>query len=272
MTKTPYKKVQQGDPFKPSASFHNDTVDVIREAKKSGVKRPHDRNRDTRTNTVKAYNASAEDAPYRGICEISDTSNTNAQVEFVKPGASDGVGQYGVILQPIQSGSIGEIAISGGPWEVKYADSVTDSDVVAGYCLGPEDGSWLAVKGDLVNVQRNIDMGNNIVRCTFAGGGTGGGLLLQAAEDMTENYDDTNETTIANTTYQAYPVESNGDLGDAIDVIRSPGVYVEAGQRGVLSVSNDGIKVFSLAPYQIEIRPDDPPEDELYEGRMWIIS
>jgi hypothetical protein len=190
----------------------------------------------SKANTVHAYNASGEDAPWRGICEISDTSNTTAQVEFVKPGGDGGVGQYGILLEPIKAGSIGRIAISGGLWEV----DVSTITVNVGDTIGASDGSFDPGSGRVFEV---VQISGDIAKVRFLGGG--GGLLLEAQEDMTEDYDDTDDTTIANTTYSARPVNADGTLGDTITVIRPPGVEIRAGQRGVLSISGDGMQVFS---------------------------
>lgn len=156
-----YDKVQPGDPFKPSASLHNDTVDLVQQDKKSGVKKQPDKNTDTQSNKVDAYNASGEKAPWRGICEISDTSGTDAQVEFVKPGASDGVGQYGILLEPIKDGEMGSIAIAGGPWEV----DVSSISVSVGDTIGHKDGQWTSDLGTDFNVIRNPTEG--VVDCFF---------------------------------------------------------------------------------------------------------
>jgi hypothetical protein len=165
----------------------------------------------SKANTVHAYNASGEDAPWRGICEISDTSNTTA-------------------------GSIGRIAISGGLWEV----DVSTITVNVGDTIGASDGSFDPGSGRVFEV---VQISGDIAKVRFLGGG--GGLLLEAQEDMTEDYDDTDDTTIANTTYSARPVNADGTLGDTITVIRPPGVEIRAGQRGVLSISGDGMQVFS---------------------------
>ncbi len=92
---------------------------------------------------------------------------------------------------------------------------------------------------------------------------SGGGLLLEAREDMTQDYDDTDDTTKDNTTYTAEPFNSDGITGNEIDVIRPPGKRIEQGQMGVLALTSDGFKVFE--PTHINPKTESS-EKTIYKG------
>lgn len=144
---------------------YNGMLDAA-EANRAGgaTERPGERrSRPLPSGVCHAYNASGEQAPWRGICELAGTSNTAAQVEFVQPGQADGVGQYGVLLEPVGPGSMGRVALSGGPWPVQAAGTV--SDFPAGAPLTPDAGSWYprAGVGPLRAVKQAQDADSGVI-------------------------------------------------------------------------------------------------------------
>ena len=98
----------------------------------------------------------------------------------------------------------------------------------------------------------------------------GASLYAQASEDMTADYDDTDETTIANTTYSATILNADGTASDTtMEVARQADVEVKIGQHGIIARSDDGVDVFILTVKNLEVRDDDP---SAAPGRQWLRS
>lgn len=162
------RKVKTGDPMRIPAAAYNRMVDAARAQRESGtLSRPGAAGAQRRTGIVLAHNASGEAASRRGLCEISDTGETAGQVEFVKPGGAGGVELYGVLVDSIPAGSIGRVAISGGPWDVTYAAGAV------GDLLGAQDGAWLANVGEVLKIVRGTVDG--VVVCFFVHSWADGG-------------------------------------------------------------------------------------------------
>lgn len=109
-----------------------------------------------------------------------------------------------------------------------------------------------------LKVRWQASSGIDFLECPVMRPGSGGGLILEAKETMSEDA----------TTYTARLVLSDGTLGSAVNVIRPPGVRIKEGQRGSMSISNDNFKVFELGSEYVEARTSKP--SNLIAGRMWM--
>jgi len=252
------KKVQPGDPLRIPAQTYNRFIDAARAAEIRNIALRGVRGQGLPMGIVLAYNASGENAPWRGICEVSNTGETGAQVEFVKPGHEDGVGIYGVILEPIASGEIGRVALSGGPWEVAV------DGAQAGDQLGPTDGAWTPTNGNLLHVVRGSVDG--VACCFFVGAGAS--LMLIAKEDMSAD----------DTEYLCRALETDGTEGEDVNCRRPNGIYISSGTVGFLAQDSSGQNVFHPAnmreeanmPLVAEVRTSDPASPG--KGQIWYRS
>jgi len=147
------KKVRPGDRLDIPAGDWNAAMDAARAHRQGGPMVERRRKAaGSPPGVVDAYNASAEKAPMHAMVEVCEAGQTAAQIEFCRPGErADARGRYGVTIEPIPPGSIGRIALSGGPWQVWCPFS----GVTARDTLGPLDGCWYAITGgDLLDVVR----------------------------------------------------------------------------------------------------------------------
>ena len=252
------KKARPGDALRIPASTYNRFIDAARAAEARAIALRGKHGESLPTGVVVAYNASGEAAPWRGVCEISDTGETSAQVEFVKPGHEDGVGVYGILLEPIGDGKMGRIALSGGPWEVAIAGAVTGDQ------LGPDDGEWTPTAGNLLHVVRaSVD---GVTYCFFVGGAAAAALMLLASANMTAD----------DTEYACKYLEADGTQGAVVNCRRPNGIYISSADVGFLGQDSSGQNVFQPAnmreeanmPLYVEIRTDDPGG----AARIWYRS
>lgn len=134
-----FKPVLRGDRLKTSAEIHNRTLSTI--ASVEGA-RPmmagRSQGRAAPSGLGMAYNASGFDVGMWCVVELATRLDTNAQIEFVKPGGANGQGIYGITIEPIPIETIGLIAVAGGYWHV--ATGVC----AVGDQIGPVDGAWAA--------------------------------------------------------------------------------------------------------------------------------
>ena len=147
------KKVRPGDKLTIPAGDWNAAMDAARAHRQDGALiQKSRRTTGSPPGVVNAYNASAEKAPMHAMVEVCEAGETAAQIEFCRPGErADARRRYGVTIESIPPGSIGRIALSGGPWRVwcPYADA-TARDT-----LGPLPGYWYATTGgELLDVVR----------------------------------------------------------------------------------------------------------------------
>ena len=178
--------------------------------------------------------------------------------EYGDPPA-DGKGVYVITLEPIVAGQTGRAAFSGGPWELDV--SGTDwSGADVGEAIGP-DGIFVMSKAP----------DDGICEVVFAAGSGEPVYYAQAGEDMTADYDDTDETTIANTTYSATILNADGTASDTtMEVARQADVEIKSGQHGIIARSDDGVDVFVLQ--DVEERASDPDSADQWPGRMWAVD
>ena len=253
-------KVQPGDPLEIPAGRANAWTEAARAHREEDTRtaRPK-KTRSGPAGVVDSHNAGDEVAPMHGVVQVCDQDATQRQVEVCRPGEYDGAAQYGVTVESIPSGSIGRIALSGGPWAVQVAGSVSPGDTV-----GPVDGQWEAgTDGDALDVCRADVDGEAMVRFR-----TGGGKpqMVKASQDMTAD----------DTFYDAVPLDSDGTTSDTISVKRPNGVAIDSGQVGYLGQDIGGDDLFIPAnmretpdnPLVIETRTSDPSAPE--PGRIWL--
>ena len=186
-SKDSLSRVQSGEPLRIPAEAWNRAMEATETVEALTLSKRRHRIGGASVPVMRCYNASGETAPHRGVVEISNTTNTTEFVEFVRPGNANGVGVYGILLEPVPAGMAGCVAVAGGPWELSCAE-----DAIPGNIVGAEADGWTAVLEGL----------------------------------------------------------------PAFEVLRAPvGGVVLARFLGGMS---------------IEIRDDDPPQEELWEGRMWF--
>ena len=174
-----FKKVRPGDPLRIPARFHNAAVDAVRAlAEGRALFRRENAPAFTRSAVANAYNADASAVPLYGVVEIAVAATTQEQIECAKPGHASGQAFYGIALESIPSGSIGRIAIAGGPWSILAASSVE-----VGETLGPKDGQWTADPGETAAwevLRRDL---SGIAQVRFLGGAIAGDFLIDIRTD-----------------------------------------------------------------------------------------
>lgn len=166
-----FKTVRPGDPLQFPAELYNTLVQMAVAYK--GGRFPVGRTPrgvSLAPGWAFAYNASGEAAPAYALVELIERATTSRQIEFVKPGDEDGVGAYGITLEPIASEGVGIIAVAGGPHTLRVS-----AGVVGDY-LGADDGEWAATTetgGPLVMVGDIVTEGGvDYCLAVFAAGQT----------------------------------------------------------------------------------------------------
>jgi hypothetical protein len=155
--------VNPGDPLRIPARTYNRFIDAARAQREGrrlfgrmpGSDAP-------RASVAHAYNASGQAAPMHGVVDLVAPSETEAQLEFVKP--DGGSGTHGIALEPVAPGALGLVALSGGVYE-----ALVSGDGAPGDRLKPADGSWNLEKGSGV-FQAVADPKDGLVRVVFASG------------------------------------------------------------------------------------------------------
>ena len=179
---------------------------------------------------------------------------------------ADGKGVYVITLEPIAAGQTGRAAFSGGPWKLDVSGTDWESAEV-GDVIGP---------GGIFVMSKAPDGG--ICEVVFAAGSGEPVYYAQAGEDMTADYDDTDETTIANTTYTVILLDADGTyetdgLGDPVNTIeaaRQAGVDIDEGDKGFIIQSYDGIDLFIpiYRPLRAVANEKMTADDTLYDVRL----
>jgi len=160
------KKVRPGDPLHIPAEAYNRFIDAARAVRGPGI-RPGASSPGPPSGVALACNASGINAPMGAAVELAPRSETQAQIEFVRPGQDGGAGVYGIACEPIPAGRIGRIAVSGGPYKLRcHSDSIS-----TGSPLGAQEGEWYAseVEGPKTWVALSDQDENGYARVVFSG-------------------------------------------------------------------------------------------------------
>jgi len=261
------RKVRTGEPLRIPARTYNRFIDAAR-AQQEGRRLfgPGQPGAAELLGIAPACNASDEDAPMHAVVELAPRSQTQGQIEFVRPGGEGGTGLYAATAEPIPAGAIGRIALSAGPHTVLVAEGESPS---CGDLLGPVAGEWTASTTGNPQVWACVggDPGDGLAAVIFVSGT--GTVMVRALESMTSD----------DTPYPVRLLRVDGWLsGASFEVYRPCGIVVPADETGFLGVSADGHPVFvpsharlnNNVGLTIEVTGTSFDPDTLGVGRIWL--
>jgi len=251
-----FKRVQAGDRLRIPARTWNALLDALRAHQMGGVVFGAAATPALRAICVMpGRNDAAETAPWHGMASITGVAPSGAVIlaKCAEP-------PYAVLLEPIGSGKIGQVAVSGGAYQV-----LVNGSVQVGARLAPVSGTWqaaAAVDGPLMALSEDAE---GLCWCVFAASGTGA-VMIRAKADMATN----------NTLYPCMYLSAAGVEAGSVSVKRPYGVKVLNGDTGFLGVDSAGTPMFVPCHARhdpahrliVETRSSDPASAEA--GRLWV--
>jgi len=265
------KKVRPGDPLRIPAAAYNRFIDAARALQGPAIK-PGTRGSNPPAGIVPACNASGIDAPMGAAVELAPRSETEAQVEFVRPGQHGGAGVHGIACEPIPAGRIGRVAVSGGPHRVLLAEGDAPT---CGQKVGPAAGGWAASTSGMPKVWTVVaDPADSIATVVFSVGG--GAAWARATEDAHVSW--YYGSPVYPATVEVVLLSSSGQPVGSPFTVRAARADISSGQEGCLADSADGEPVFiplddrnDLArPLCIQVTGSSFDPDTMRVGNIWL--
>jgi len=265
------KKVKPGDPLRIPAAAYNRFIDAARALQGPAIK-PGTRGFNLPAGIVPACNASGIDAPMGAAVELAPRSETQAQVEFVRPGQDRGAGVHGIACEPISPGRMGRVAVSGGPHRVILGEGDAPT---CGQKVGPVAGTWTASTAGTPKVWTVVaDPADSIATVVFSVGGEAAWARATGDAHVSWYYG----SPVYQTTVEVVLLSSSGQPIGSPFTVRAARADISVGQEGCLAESADGDPVFipvddrdnPARPLCIQVTGTSFDPNTMRVGNIWL--